>query len=232
MQTDAVIGKIVAALDENGFGENTFVIVTSDNGCSKAAKFPELEAKGHYPSAHLRGSKADLWDGGHRVPFIVRWPAQVHAGSQNDQTISLMDFMATCSDMLGVKLPDNAGEDGVSFFPALYGQPIVSTRAGLVHHSISGHFAYRQENWKLLLAKGSGGWTSPTEKQVEAGSPVAQLYDMKKDPGETTNLFLSHPEVVERMLNQLKSDIERGRSTKGADLSNDIESIVLWKSKN
>jgi arylsulfatase A-like enzyme len=230
METDWVIGQILAALDEKGFSENTLVVVSSDNGCSKAAKITQLQEKGHYPSAYFRGSKADLWDGGHRVPFIVRWPGKVKAGSESNQTITLMDFMATCSDVLDVNLPDNAGKDGVSFLPALSGQPIVSTRAGLVHHSISGHFAYRQGKWKLLLAKGSGGWTSPTEKQVAVDSPILQLYDMEKDPGETSNLYNSQPEVVERLLKQLKLDINRGRSTTGSDLQNDLDSIVLWKS--
>jgi len=230
MQTDAVIGEIVTAVDAAGFGENTVVIVTSDNGCSKAAGITKLEAQGHYPSAQFRGSKADLWDGGHRIPFIVRWPAGVKAGTRSDQTICLADLMATCADLLGVKLPNTAGEDSVSFLPAFQGKPIVSTRAGVIHHSISGHFAYRLGKWKLLLAKGSGGWTSPTEKQVPEGNPIAQLYDMETDPGETTNLYTTHPEVVERLLKQLESDVQHGRSTNGDAAKNDVDEIVLWKS--
>jgi len=133
-------------------------------------------------------------------------------------------------DLLDVNLPDTAGEDSVSFLPALQSQPIVSTRAGVIHHSISGHFAYRSGKWKLCLAKGSGGWSKPTEKQVPARSPVAQLYDLEKDPGETANLYQSHPEVVQQLLKQLESDVQRGRSTAGAQARNDIEKIRLWKS--
>jgi len=138
--------------------------------------------------------------------------------------------MATGADILGVNIPDGAGEDSVSFKPALSGKEIISTRAGLIHHSIGGNFAYRQGQWKLLLAKGSGGWTAPTEKNAPKGSPVGQLYDMQADPGETINLFESKPEIVAKLLAQLESDINRGRSTAGAPAKNDVENIVLWKS--
>ncbi|TWT36610.1 Arylsulfatase precursor [Posidoniimonas corsicana] len=231
MQTDDVIGKILDAVDARGLSKNTLVIVTSDNGCSNAAKIPELQAKGHYPSAHLRGSKADLWDGGHRVPFFVRWPGVVEEGSRCDQTICQTDLIATCAEILGKELPENAGEDSVSFLPAFSGQTIRSSRAGIVHHSISGHFGYRQGNWKLLLARGSGGWTSPNEKAAaKAGAPFVQLYDMENDPGESDNLSSSHPEVVERLLAQLESDVARGRSTDGMASRNDVATIKLWKS--
>jgi len=112
---------------------------------------------------------------------------------------------------------------------ALKGQAIKGTRAGVIHHSVDGYFAYRQGKWKLLLAKGSGGWTSPKEQQVPADAPKAQLYDMEADPGERINLYAAHPEVAERLLKQLKSDVERGRSTTGPTAKNDTEDIVLWK---
>ena len=231
MQTDHVIGRIMNAVDDSGFAENTLIIVTADNGCSKAAKIDQLEAQGHYPSAQFRGSKADLWDGGHRVPFIVRWPNGVEAGSQCDQTICLTDLMATCADLTGAALATTAAEDSVSFAPALKGERIVSTRNGVIHHSISGHFAYRLGKWKLLLAKGSGGWTAPNEKAAaNSGAPVAQLYDMENDPGETTNLYASQPETAARVLAQLETDIAQGRSTDGAAAGNDFEQIELWKS--
>ncbi|WPJ96407.1 hypothetical protein SH580_01660 [Coraliomargarita algicola] len=165
------------------------------------------------------------------MPFIVRWPAVIKAGSQSDQTICLTDFMATCADIVGAELPATAGEDSVSFLPAFSDEPIVSTRQGIVHHSISGHFAYRQGKWKLLLAAGSGGWTSPTEKQVSAVAPKGQLYDMEADPGERTNLYQSHPEVVQQLMAQLESDIARGRSTEGAYQANDVNNIQLWKGR-
>jgi len=230
MQTDAAIGKIIDAVDAAGLRENTLIIVSSDNGCSKAAKITTMEAKGHFPSAQFRGSKADIWDGGHRVPFIARWPSQVQAGTQSNQLICLTDLIATCAEAVDMKLPVDTGEDSVSFLPALKGQPIPPTRAGVVHHSISGHFAYRMGNWKLVLANGSGGWTSPKENEVPNGSPKAQLYNMDEDPGETTNLYESHPDIAARLLAQLESDVKRGRSTSGPDQSNDTQTIQLWKS--
>mgnify|MGYP006089405797 FL=1 len=122
-------------------------------------------------------------------------------------------------------------EDSVSFLPALSGQAIQSTRKGVIHHSIFGHFAYRQGKWKLLLAKASGGWTSPKENQARADAPQAQLYDMENDPGEKNNLYLSHPEVAQRLLANLTVDIQNGRSTDGPAAKNDVEQIVLWKSQ-
>ena len=231
MQTDHVIGQIMAAVDNSEYAQNTLIIVTSDNGCSKAANIRGLQRQGHHPSAQFRGSKADLWDGGHRVPFIVRWPAGVEAGSRCDQTICLIDLIATCADLAGAALPKTSGEDSVSFAPALKGEQIVTSRNGVIHHSISGHFAYRLGKWKLLLAKGSGGWTAPNEKvAAQSGAPVAQLYDMESDPGETNNLYASQPEIATRVLAQLEADIAQGRSTDGAAAMNDVDQIELWKS--
>ncbi|MCH6257488.1 arylsulfatase [Puniceicoccaceae bacterium K14] len=231
MQTDDGFKQILDALDRNGFAENTLVIFSSDNGTSKNAGIPELESKGHYVSANMRGSKSDLWDGGHRVPFVVRWPGIVNPGSTSDQLICLTDLMATCSDFMNTSLPNGTAEDSVSFLSALKGKPIISTRNGVIHHSISGHFAYRQGKWKLLLAKGSGGWTAPNEEAAaEAGAPVVQLYDLEVDPGETTNLYASHPNVVTQLLAQLEADVSRGRSTDGEAAQNDVAEINLWKS--
>ena len=230
MQTDATVGAITDALEKNGFADNTLLIFTSDNGCSKAANIPALRKQGHTVSAQYRGSKADLWEGGHRVPFLVRWPSKVESGSTSDQLITLVDVFATVSDITGEKAPAMA-EDSVSFLPALSGQAIQSTRKGVIHHSISGHFAYRQGKWKLLLAKASGGWTSPKENQAGADAPQAQLYDMENDPGEKNNLYLSHPEVAQRLLANLTVDVQNGRSTDGPAAKNDVEQIVLWKNQ-
>ena len=229
MQTDNVVGEVTKALERNGFAENTIVVFTSDNGCSRAAGIQKLARKGHIVSGSLRGSKADIWDGGHRIPFIVRWPGKVKPGSSNDQLICLVDTFATAADVLNVEVPAGSCEDSVSFLPALKGTPINNSRKGIIHHSVSGHFAYRSENWKLILARGSGGWTSPKENQVDVDAPRGQLYDMASDIAEQNNLYESKPELVQRLLNQLTSDINNGRSTEGPDSKNDVEEIVLWK---
>jgi arylsulfatase A-like enzyme len=230
MQTDHTVGEITAALERSELAGRTLVIFASDNGCSKAAGIEQLAEQGHLVSAHLRGSKADIWDGGHRIPFIVRWPGKVEPGSQADQLICLTDLFATLADLLGVNTPPGRCEDSVSFLPALSDKPVVSTRAGVVHHSISGHFAYRSGYWKLILARGSGGWTSPKENQVPKDAPVAQLYDLAADPGETTNLYEEEPDIAAQLLKQLTADVTSGRSTSGVPSKNDVDDIVLWKS--
>ena len=232
MQTDAVMVEVSRALERNGMTNDTLVIFTSDNGCSKAAGIEKLAQQGHRVSAHLRGSKADIWDGGHRIPFIVRWPGHVKPGTTNAELICLVDFFATAADIIEREPPAGSCEDSVSFLPALRGDPVSSTRNGIIHHSISGHFAYRRGKWKLALARGSGGWTSPKENEVPRDAPKGQLYDMQSDPGETTNLFNSKPEIVQRLLALLAADVARGRSTAGEKASNDVDQIVLWKSES
>ncbi|MDA9260351.1 arylsulfatase [Puniceicoccaceae bacterium] len=233
MNTDAVVGQIMAAVDAAGLADNTMIIVTSDNGCSKVADDAKgskggiefLKKLGHYPNAHFRGSKSDIWDGGHRVPFIVRWPVGVKAGTSSDEIICLTDLMATCADLTSATLPETAGEDSVSFAASLKGEPIVSTRKGVIHHSVSGQFAYREGKWKILMTKGSGGWT----KEKMSSNAPAQLYDMEADPGEQNNLYHTHPEIVERLIAQLESDVKHGRSTAGLDQPNDIKKINIRK---
>jgi len=156
----------------------------------------------------------------------------VKPGSTSNQLICLTDLFATLSDVLKTDLPVNAAEDSVSFLPALFGKKIVSTRAGVIHHSISGHFAYRKGPWKLLLAKASGGWTSPTERQAPASFPDGQLYNMSADLGEKKNLYDLKPKMVASLLAQLENDIAEGRSTKGPKSENDLKNIKLWKSRN
>ena len=227
MQTDSIIGQIAKAVDDSEFAENPLLIVTSDNGCSRRANFKDLAKKGHYPNAQFRGAKSDLWDGGHRIPFIVRWPAKVKANTTSNELICQSDLMATCADILGKDLAPQAGVDSESFLPALLGKPIESKRKGLVHHSIDGHFSYRHGKWKLLLSRGSGGWTKP-EEEVPEDNPKGQLYDMESDPSETTNLYLEKPEIVAELLAFLKNDVKRGRSTPGPDQTNDAK-IKIWK---
>ena len=127
-------------------------------------KVRELEAAGHYPSANLRGYKSDAWDGGHRVPFLVRWPAQVQARTRCNQLVSLVDLMATCADLHDATLPSNAGEDSVSLLSLFQGCDL-PVRNTLVHHSINGKFAIREGKWKLILCPGSGGWWNPTDQE-------------------------------------------------------------------
>lgn len=227
METDACIGQIVDALDRGGIADDTLVIVTSDNGCSPQAKFEELEAKGHFPGAQFRGAKADIFEGGHRVPFIARWPAKVSAGTRSEQLICLNDLMATCAEIVGAKLPGNAGEDSVSILPALFGTAKEPLREALVHHSINGDFAIRQANWKLALCAGSGGWSAPRPGSPAARAlPPMQLYDLAADIGETRNVQADHPEIVARLTALLRKYIADGRSTPGPPQPNTGEVVA------
>src|SRR5205814_10169750 len=119
MATDAAVGEVLAALDKHGLAENTLVVFASDNGCSPQADFPELLKLGHNPNYVFRGAKADVFEGGHRIPLVVRWPGKVKPGTKSDALACLTDVMATCADAVGAKLPDDSGEDSVSLLPAL-----------------------------------------------------------------------------------------------------------------
>jgi len=217
MQVDDSMGRLLRALDESGLAANTLVFFTSDNGCSPAADVKQLEAKGHHPSYRFRGYKADLFDGGHRVPFLVRWPGKVKPGSTSSQLTCLTDLMATCAELLGERLPDNAGEDSVSLLPALVDRDNGPLREAVVHHSINGSFAVRQGRWKLELCPDSGGWSLPRPGTAEAKKlPPIQLYDLAVDPGEQHNLHDKHPEVVARLSRLLEKYVADGRSTPGS----------------
>jgi arylsulfatase A-like enzyme len=222
MQTDAVVGDILTAIDQAGIANNTLVIFTADNGCSPAAKTESLEKQGHFASGPFRGYKADIWEGGHRVPFIVRWPALIPKGSASAQPICHVDLLATCADILKSKLPIDAAVDSVSILPALLGEEDKKIREAVVHHSIDGKFAIRQEKWKLIFSSGSGGWGSPKDAEATTlGMPDVQLYDMLNDPSESTNVQSAHPDVVDKLTQLMEQYIENGRSTPGPKQTND-----------
>lgn len=216
METDAMIGRVLDALEKSGIAENTLVIFTGDNGCAPYIGVPEMEAKGHFPSGPLRGYKFDAWEGGHRVPFIVRWPGRVKPGSVSNQLVEQSDLMATFADVLGAELPANAGEDSFSLLPLLDGkdQPV---RAHGVSCSVSGVPAVRDGSWKLILgAPGRGG---------KGGGRSIHLYDLANDLGETKNLAAEMPEKVAEMKALLEKLITKGRSTPGAAQKNDVKVI-------
>jgi len=228
LQVDHDMGLVLDALESNGLAENTIVVFTADNGCSPQANIPELLAAGHNPSHIYRGHKADLYEGGHRVPFLVRWPAKVKAGSISDQLVGQFDFIATFADLLEKPLPEDAGEDSVSFLPALLGTDEGPIRRSLVSQSINGSFAIRDGEWKLLLCPGSGGWSVPRPGADDTSEmPDFQLYDLSADPGETTNLVAAQPERVAKMKAAMEEAIAEGRTTPGPRLKNDVEILLV-----
>jgi arylsulfatase A-like enzyme len=230
MQTDAAIGEVLKTLDAEGLTQNTLVIFTSDNGCSPQADFPTLESKGHDPSQVFRGHKADIYEGGHRVPFIARWPGRIQPGSTSNQTVCLTDFMRTTADILGVKLPDTAAEDSVSLLPVMLGKSSAPVREATVHHSVNGSFAIRQGRWKLEFCPGSGGWSNPRPGQHDTSRmPLVQLYDLEADIAEEHNVQDKHPEVVARLTALMEKYAKDGRSTPGRPQPNYGE-VDIWKS--
>jgi arylsulfatase A len=215
MESDACVGEVLDALKRNGLAKDTLVVFTSDNGCSPEADIPYLVSHGHDPSDGRRGYKADIFDGGHRIPLIVRWPARVPRDSRNNDFVCLGDFMATCADLLGLKLPGNAAEDSITFLPQLLGKG-PAQRDTLVESSINGSFAIRQGQWKLAFCPDSGGWSYPRPgKDKTTGWPRFQLFDLAADPAEKTNVLADHPDVVHRLGHLMRDDIVNGRSTPG-----------------
>ena len=224
MQTDWALGQVMDALETAGIAENTLLIFTSDNGCSPAADVKGLEKKGHFPSGEFRGYKADIWEGGHHIPFIARWPGVTKPGSSCGRLVCLTDLMATCAEILAVKLPDDAGEDSFSILPLLLGKD-QSSRESIVHHSIKGMFALREAKHKMIFCAGSGGWS-----ENGADHSPQQLYDMKADIGEQHNLQGAEQAEVARMAAKMEKIIAEGRSTPGAPQKNDVE-VKLHKGK-
>ena len=198
------------ALDDSGAADTTFVLFTSDNGCASYIGVEEMEARGHFPSGPLRGYKASVYEGGHRVPLVVRWPGVVRPGSVCGQLVHQADLMATIAEILGATLPQSAGEDSISFLPLLKGtdEPI---REHAVSTACDGTPSLRQGSWKLVLAADD-----------EAHTPV-QLYDLGSDLGETRNVAAIQSELVAEMSERMERFIVAGRTTPGAKQKNDVK---------
>jgi len=199
MQVDWTLGQIVKAVDEAGIAENTMIVFTSDNGCSPKANIPVLNKKGHDPHPGMRGTKSDVWEGGHRVPFIVRWPKVVKPGQVTDKMTSVVDLLGTVADICGTPLKPGEGEDTESMLPILLGKKEAG-RNDLIVHSVDGEFGIRQGDWVYIDCPGSGGWT--TKKNViplPKNAPPVQLFNLKNDLGQDNNLQGSNPEKAKAM---------------------------------
>ncbi|WP_430933426.1 sulfatase family protein [Saccharicrinis sp. 156] len=214
-ETDYRVGQVLDALEANGLTENTLVIFSSDNGAETNYTY-HRDTYGHYSNLHFKGGKRDIYEGGHRVPFIMRWPKGIKAGSKVNEPVCQVDFLATIADIVGASVPDNAGEDSYSLYPFITNEASkYKSERAVIHHAASGHFAIRQGKWKLNMLRGSGGSFQPTFVEPGEGEASYELYDIENDPGETTNLFFEHPDVVERLKNKISKIIIEGRSTTG-----------------
>jgi len=230
-QVDHVVGKVMKALERNGLEKDTLVIFTSDNGpevgaAAKPGAYAGIPQYGHYSMDGLRGVKRDAWEGGHRVPFIARWPGKTKPGATSDEIICHVDFMATCAALVGEKLPDNAGEDSYSILPALLGEKLNGPiRKATVLHSISGKFALRQGDWVLIDAPSGDDNREPDwfkqERGYTAHTQPGELYNLREDLTERRNLYGERPEIVQRLKALLEKYKSEGRSTPGAPQKNE-----------
>jgi arylsulfatase A-like enzyme len=203
METDAAVGSVLKALEESRAATNTIVIFTSDNGPAAYVGLKELEAKGHFSAANLRGYKADAWEGGHRVPFIVRWPGIVRSGTECGQLAHQADIFRTLADVLSSKVPDNVAEDSFSLLPLLKGGN-APVRSNAVSCASRGNPAFRLGNWKYIA------------------SNEPELYNLETDLAEANNLAKAQPERLSAMQAALETLIRNGRSTPGPQQRNDV----------
>ena len=225
VEFDWTVGEVMKTLKQFNLTENTIVIVTSDNGSQQP-----INKGSNLP---YRGAKGQIYEGGHRVPFIAHWPGKIKAGSKTHSPICLTDIMPTLADLLDIPIPQGACEDGESFLPQLASKPVITPRKPIIHHSVNGMFAIRDGKWKLIDGLGNGftvNWgetersgkgkptsskpgtfddlyySFPKDPEAKPGEPKGQLYDMEKDPVEQNNLWNEHPEVVAKLLQLLNEE--------------------------
>jgi len=215
VETDWAVGLIISALEKKKFTDNTLVIFTSDNGSFAIPEKYGVTAFGHSPCGILRGGKTDIWEGGHRVPFIASWPAASQAGQIYNGTVITTDIMATVADAIEQKLAPEAGVDSWSFYDVITKNASKNKGAARIFHSSKGMFAIRKGKWKLVAGKGSGG-----RSKGDTNAPAGQLYDISQDISEQHNLFSQHPEIVKTLVKELTTIVENGRSTPGEKQSN------------
>ncbi len=217
-QLDHIVGELLGTLEKLGVAENTLVVVTSDNGPEVGTVVRMRKDFGHDGARPWRGVKRDQWEGGHRVPFIVTWPGRIQAGSKSDQTICQTDLMHTFAALVGYDLPADAAEDSFNLLPVLMGEDAGPIRPYTLHQTMRLALAIRRGPWKYLDHQGSGGnrydrgLMQPYALPNSAPDAPGQLYNLEADPGETTNLYFEHPEIVQELKALLEQSKEQGRS--------------------
>jgi arylsulfatase A-like enzyme len=209
-EVDAMVGRVLHAIDDAGLRDNTLVIVTSDNGADW--KPGDIERYPHRANAGWKGEKADVWEAGHRIPFIARWPRHIRPDTVCNETGSLTDLMGTLAAMLRRPLPPSAGEDSFNLLPALLAHKHAPIRRTIIDQSIDGMFTIREGDWKLELGLGSGGFSEPRKVEPAPGGVQGQLYNLHDDPAERYNLWDQHPDIVARLTAMLEADKSSGHT--------------------
>jgi arylsulfatase A-like enzyme len=239
MQTDAVVGKVLDAIKAAGVAENTLVLFTSDNGPEisgevKNGAYDRLKDYGHASMGPFRGTKRDAWEGGHRVPFLARWPGKIKADTTCEETICHVDLMATLAAVLNVKLPEDAGVDSVNVLPALLGEKTKNPfREATVHHSAQGKFAIRKGEWVLILAptgddngkRGEPDWLKK-DRGYATNTEPGELYNLAKDPTQKKNEYATETAKVKELTALMERYVSEGRSTPGPKQKNDV--AITW----
>jgi len=205
METDWHVGRLLDTLEAAGLTRDTLIIFSSDNGPENPWE-KRITEYDHFSSGVYRDGKRSIYDGGHRVPFIVRWPAKVKAGVVVDQPVGQIDLLATFAEIVGAGLPDDAGEDSVSFYPLLTGATQAPERTAMIHHASNGRFAIREGRWKLIM---------------EHARDERELYDMRADPGEKKNVISQHPDIAARLTERISAIVQHGRTSPGTVQAND-----------
>ena len=205
METDWHIGRLLKTLDEENLSENTMVFFSSDNGPERTW-VKRIELYGHRSAGGFKEGKRSIYEGGHRVPFILRWPAQVQSGRTWNHPVCQTDLLATLAEMLEITLPPNAGEDSISFYPVLKGERNNPQRQPMIHHSANGRFAIRHGSWKLIM---------------ETPRNPRELYDLATDPGESTNLLDKYSQKAADLEKRISRIIRIGRTSTGSAVDND-----------
>jgi len=216
METDWSAGQVIKAVDDAGIADNTIIIFTADNGHSHYTGWPDLIKAGHLPSGPYRGHKSNIWEGGHRVPMVVRWKGKIPGGHSSAQLVSLTDLFATFADLLGKPLPGNGAEDSVSFLSTMIGDIRQPLRSTIVNHSLGGEFAYRDRDWKLVFRN-----VHPNFRQSRGKKRIVELYNLASDIGETNNLAKAMPKKFATMSKNLNELISRGATRRGLKAKND-----------
>lgn len=219
VQTDWALGQVMEALDRNKIADNTLLIFSSDNGS------PHANGKGGHESNFVfRGKKTMIYEGGHRVPFVARWPGKVDAGTTCPHTICLGDFLATCAEITQQKLPDESGLDSVSYLPHLLGKSKGTLREATVHHDGTKTFAIRKDQWVLIFA--SSG------KNAKKATDDVELYDLTNDIRQSKNVSSQNPEIVAELTRLMQRYVDDGRSTPGPKQRNDVDVVFRGKAKS
>ena len=212
-QTDDNVARILKALEVNGFADNTLVIFTSDNGAERYA-YDRIRNFDHHSSGPLRGVKRDLWEGGHRVPFLVRWPGVVKPGTVTDALVSQVDLMATLASVVGATLPEDCAHDSYNLLPVWKGGG-PSPRRSIVHNTMANAYAIRHEQWLLIAAHTGAVSQVPAwfdkEFGYEKNAHPGELYDLSQDLGQRHNLYAQHPEKIKELQSLLKQIQVKGQ---------------------